>query len=211
MSALEFTLLLLTFLISLSIIWNSLRAGITPVPSSRKARQAILTAADLIPAGTIIELGSGWGNLALALAKKYPQRQVIGFEISLVPWLFSIVLKQLQGTKNLSLRKQNFNTCVLPPATLLICYLYPGGMKTLAKKLAREKPAVQMLISNTFALPGTEPLQVIRLDDLYRSPIYVYRFPKEGFSEVEKREVKITQSDNQATVEQFGGSADDTE
>lgn len=83
MSAFEFTTLTLTFLISLSLIWGSFRAGITPVPSNRKARQTILTAADQAPAGTIIEFGSGWGHLALALAKRYPDRQVVGYEISL--------------------------------------------------------------------------------------------------------------------------------
>lgn len=179
MSALEWTILTLTFGASLSLVWNSLRVGITPVPSSRKARQAILTAAELAPEGTIIELGSGWGNLALALAKKYPERQVIGYEISLIPWLVSTILKQLLGTQNLTLRKKNFYSCELPPAALLISYLYPGGMNKLAKKLIREKPAVQMLISNTFALPETELAKIIRLDDLYRSPIYVYSFPTE--------------------------------
>lgn len=176
MSLPEATILLLTFLISLSLVWGSLRAGITPVPSSRKARQAILSAADPTPPGVIVELGSGWGSLALALAKKYPQNQIVGYEISLVPWLVSLLLKQLYGADNLTLRRQNFFTTALPQSTLLVCYLYPGGMRKLADKLKQEQPDVQKLISNTFALPGHEPTQVIRLTDLYKSPIYVYHF-----------------------------------
>lgn len=178
MTAFEYTVLLLTFLICLSVIWSSLRAGITPVPSSRKARQKILLAADQAAHGTIIELGSGWGNLALALAKRYPDRQVIGYEISPIPRLISLLLKKLQGVSNLTLLSKNFLSSELPQASLLVCYLYPGGMEKLAEKLGRETSSAEMLISNTFALPGREPEQIIRLDDLYKSPIYIYRLKK---------------------------------
>ena len=175
MAAIELTILILVFLISLSLVWDSLRCGITPVPSTRKARQAILQATEGAPDGPIIELGSGWGTLALALAKKYPDRQIIGYEISLIPWLFSLLLKRLKRIDNLTLQRGNFLSTELPPAKLLVCYLYPKGMMKLAGKLKRERPRAEMLISNTFALPGTEPLQVLRLQDLYRSPVYVYK------------------------------------
>lgn len=179
MTPIEFTVLAITFMISLSIVWSSLRVGITPVPSSAKARQAILEASELASAELIIELGSGWGHLAVALAKKYPERQVIGYELSLIPWLVSLMQKKLRRATNLTLRRKNFLNIALPDSSLLICYLYPGGMKKLADKLRREKPGVEMLISNTFALPDAEPVQTIRLNDLYKSPIYVYRFEKE--------------------------------
>lgn len=182
LSMTEFTLLALTFLICLSIIWSSLRTGISPVPSSRKARQAILNTAQLAPEGVIIELGSGWGQLAFALATKYPQRDVIGYEISLIPWLVSLLLKKIYRLSNLSLRRGNFLHSELPNAALLVCYLYPGGMTKLARKL-QEKPSAQMLISNTFALPGQDPDRIVRLDDLYKSPIYVYRLNR---SDIEK-------------------------
>jgi len=183
MSNFEFSILFVTFIVSLSLIWGSLRSGITPVPSSRKAKQAILKAAAQAPAGTIIELGSGWGTLALALAAQHPDREVIGYEISLVPWLFSLMRKKIKRLSNLSLQKKNFLRHELPPASLLTCYLYPGGMEKLAEKIATERPAIEMLISNTFALPGMNPEQVIQLQDLYKSPIYVYRL---AGSDVEK-------------------------
>ena len=197
LSTIECIILGLTFLVCLSLIWSSLRAGITPVPSSRRARQVILSAAAQSPAGSIIELGSGWGQLALALAAQYPQRHVIGYEISLIPWLVSLLLKKLYRLPNLSLRRENFLRTKLPHAALLVCYLYPGGMTKLARKLGDE-PTADMLISNTFALPGQEPEQIIRLDDLYKSPIYVYCLQR---SDVEKRDVKVAEAEHQTTVE----------
>jgi len=175
MTAIELTIIAITFLLCISLLWDSLRSGITPVPSSRKACQAILRATEKVPAGPILELGSGWGTLAVALARKYPDRQIIGYEISLFPWLFSILLKHVKRIDNLTLKRGNFLNTELPPAKLLVCYLYPKGMLKLAEKLEREQPQAAMLISNTFALPGAEPVQVLRLQDLYRSPIYLYR------------------------------------
>jgi len=35
------------------------------------------------------------------------------------------------------------------------------------------------MISNTFALPENEPERVVRLNDLYKSPIYIYRLSQE--------------------------------
>lgn len=197
LSATEFIILALTFLVCLSIIWSSFRAGITPVPSSRKARQAILNAAAQSPPGSIIELGSGWGQLALALAAKYPQRHVIGYEISLIPWLVSLLLKKVYRLPNLSFRRENFLRAKLPHAALLVCYLYPGGMTKLARKLG-DGPTAEMLISNTFALPGQEPERIIRLDDLYKSPIYIYCLQR---SDLEKRDVEIAEAKHQTTVE----------
>lgn len=182
MSTIEFSILAFTFLICLSIVWHSLWAGITPVPSSGKARQAILSAAEQAPEGAIVELGSGWGQLALALATAYPRRQVIGYEISLVPWLVSLLLKKIYRAQNLKLLRKDFLRTELPQAALLICYLYPGGMAKLARKLKAE-PSAQMLISNTFALPGDTPMRTIRLNDLFKSPIYVYRLDR---SDIEK-------------------------
>ena len=174
MTFIETAILSITFLFCLSIVWSSLRTGISPVPSSKKARQAILELTEVVPAGPIIELGSGWGQLAVALANKYPDRQVIGYELSPLPWLFSVLLRKIKGADNLVLKRRNFSREQLPAAALLVCFLYPAGMARLARQLEQQKPQVEMLISNTFALPGHQPLQTQRLVDLYRSPIYLY-------------------------------------
>ena len=193
MSLLETTLLLATFITCLSIVYSSLRTGITPVPSSAKARHAILSAADRAPPGTIIELGSGWGTLALALAKRYPEQQVIGYELSPIPWLVSKLRQRLQRLSNLSLRRKNFLSNELPQATLLVCYLYPRAMELLADKLRQEQTKPQLLISNTFALPNSDPEQIIRLDDIYKSPIYLYRIGRPG-KEVVKANIATQKS-----------------
>ncbi len=148
------------------------------MPSSRKARRAMLAAVENSTQGPIVDLGSGWGTLVIACAKKYPHRQVIGYELSLVPWLVSLMLKYVSGLENLSLYRRDFLKADLSDARVIICYLFPRGMCSLQDKLERERGSVSLIVSNTFAMPSCQAEQVIQLDDFYRTPIYLYR-PRE--------------------------------
>jgi len=149
------------------------------MPSSSKAFNAILTLIDETGTGTIIDLGSGWGNFVLPLARRNPQRQVIGYELSLLPWLISTLLKNILLLKNLTLYRKNFYTVNLPPASVIVCYLYPQAMSKIQQKLQREQPKIDFLISNNFALPAYQANKVIQLDDFYKSPIYLYKITTE--------------------------------
>lgn len=160
---------------ALSVVYWSWKNGISPTPTSRKQLRAIL---ELIPRpahGIIIELGSGWGTLALALAGTFTNCTVIGIESSPIPYLASLVLRWMQRRPNLEFRRQDFLKNPLPESYLAVCYLYPGGMKKLQEKLLQESERCVWLISNTFALPQRRAFRVIHCDDIYRSPIYLYR------------------------------------
>ncbi|KYL32230.1 hypothetical protein A2I96_18185 [Pseudoalteromonas tetraodonis] len=50
----------LVLLIALSIVWSTLKTGISPMMSSSKARQAMLNAISMDEKGALIDLGSGW-------------------------------------------------------------------------------------------------------------------------------------------------------
>ena len=56
----------------------------------------------------IYELGSGWVGLAKALAQKFPDHQVIGIEISPIPWLYSRLMLAIKPQSNLSFHLGNF-------------------------------------------------------------------------------------------------------
>lgn len=150
--------------------------------SSGKASRTMIELVDECTVnGPIIDLGSGWGTLVIPLARKYPHQQVAGYELSLFPWLVSVLAKQVLGLNNLTLYRQDFIKADLSKASLLCCYLFPGGMTALAEKFERDKiissSHKMKIISNTFALSGVEPTKVVKLDDIYRTPIYVYSLP----------------------------------
>ncbi|MFT5707057.1 MAG: hypothetical protein ACI9ES_001346 [Oceanospirillaceae bacterium] len=169
-------LLVLVILIVLSIVWSTLITGISPMMSSSKACQTMLAEIDSHEKGPVIDLGSGWGTLVIAVAKKHPNKQVIGYELSWLPWLVSIILKYSLRLDNLTLYRKDFKNAELSSASTLVCYLFPGGMVALQEKLAHEVFNKVTIVSNTFALPLCQPTRVIRLRDFYQTPIYVYHW-----------------------------------
>jgi 16S rRNA A1518/A1519 N6-dimethyltransferase RsmA/KsgA/DIM1 with predicted DNA glycosylase/AP lyase activity len=167
-------------LIGGSIVWSTLALGISPMPSSKKARKAMLQLVHETEMetgnGAIFELGSGWGNLLIPLAEAYPQRRIVGYELSFIPWLTTVVLKKILGLTNIQVLRQNFLHADLNSASIILCYLFPGGMQGIQNKLDSKTGKLEYLISNNFSLPSHKPSKIIELNDLYKSPIYSYKF-----------------------------------
>lgn len=159
----------------LSVVYHTLKTGISPLPSSRRARQVMLSEIPEGFSGRIVEAGSGWGSLAVPLARRFPEAAVIGYELSPVP-LFCSRLRRLGRCPNLRLIRADFLAVSLAEADLVVCYLFPGAMRTLDEKLRRELRPGARVFSNTFALPGWKPVRVHRLPDIYATPIYIYEF-----------------------------------
>ncbi|MBA6356642.1 methyltransferase [Colwellia sp. BRX8-3] len=170
-------LLVIVILIVLSIVWSTLKTGISPMMSSSKACKTMLAEIDTYEKGPLIDLGSGWGTLVIAVAQKHPNQQVIGYELSWFPWLVSKILKHSLRLDNLTLFRKDFKNADLSTASTLVCYLFPEGMVALQEKLVDEVFNKVTIVSNTFALPLCQPTRVIKLRDFYQTPIYVYHWP----------------------------------
>jgi trans-aconitate methyltransferase len=164
----------------LLIVVYTVITGLTPVPTSRAARSALLAVLPPESSGTIVELGSGWGGLGLALAERYPVCRVYGYELSPLPWLISRVRQALARRPNLALRRQDFFQVSLAHASLAICFLFPGGMERLKSKVQAELAPGALVVSNTHPIPGWEPAQIVHVRDQYASRIYVYQMADDG-------------------------------
>jgi hypothetical protein len=169
--------LVLTAAAAVLIVAYSLRVGITPMPSSGAARQRIL---ELIPAdlgGTILELGAGWGGLAVALSRCFPAAQIVAYELSPVPWLVARLRVAVGRHRNLSVRRCDFLRVSLAEADAVVCYLYPGAMEALAKKLSQELRPGTPVVTHAFRLPGWTPEREVAVPELWRSTTFLYRSP----------------------------------
>jgi len=130
----------------------------------------------------IIDAGSGWGGPAVEIARRLPHVQIVGYENSPVPFLFSLLRKRIAGAgklENLTFRRKDFRRADLYRADILVCYLYPGGMEEISSMLeiGREKQtrkAPPVVISNTFSLPGESPQRVVGAGKAIGAPVYVY-------------------------------------
>ena len=194
MPVLELILFVIIILVGLSIVWSTLTLGISPMPSSKQARQAMLLLFDEVSSkealkestatqikkevGPIYELGSGWGSLLIPLAKQYPQRKIVAYELSIMPWLTTIIRVKVLGLKNVTVYRQNFLNADLTEAAVILCYLFPQGMNALEAKikLSGEGARPEYLISNNFSLVSHKAIKTIQLNDLYQSPVYLYQF-----------------------------------
>lgn len=158
----------------LSVVWWSLKNGISPMPTTEKVKRKVLDSIPPETHGIIYDLGSGWGNVAIHLAHRFPQCQVIGYESSPVPYLFSKFWAFLDRSPNLRIYRKNFFSEDLSDATLIYCYLYPAAMDKLSLKFAKELKPGTMIFSNTFALSGWESLHVVNIADIYNTRVYMY-------------------------------------
>ena len=146
------------------------------MPSSCKVKSEILRLLKKHKSGNIIyELGSGWGTLVFPISNSDPEYQVIGIEYSLIPYLFSQLFKRITQNKQSQIQHKNFFDASLKEADVVICYLCTGLMAKLKKKFEQELKEGAVVISSTFAVPEWEPVEIVTVDDWYRSKLYVYR------------------------------------
>lgn len=159
-----------------SILWSTLRTGMPPMPSVGRAPKAMLSLVETPPEGAIVDMGSGWGTLAVRLARRFPRTPVIGYEVSFFPWLVSVLLARLMRLDNLRFHRRDFRKADLEGVEVLLCYLMPEGMQAVQQRLERDPGSVRWVISHCFALRGREPETVRELPDLYATPVYRYRY-----------------------------------
>lgn len=135
------------------ILGGTVVTRVAPMPTSDQARAAMLKmTADLHPA-RIYELDVGWGGLAQALARQFPETRVIAIEMSPLRWAVCRLRAALFGPENLEEWGDVLKTD-LSDGVLIACFLCPALMTPLDPKFRSGLKPGAHVISNTFALPG---------------------------------------------------------
>lgn len=165
---------LLAFLLLWLVYWSAARSQVPLNLSSRKAWAAVER---YLPASaSLADLGSGSGGMLLWLAKNRADGDYHGFENAPLPFALSWMRGRLAGSA-CKIRMQSFWTVNLKPFDVVYAYLSPVPMPALWQKICREMRSGSLFVSNSFAVPGVEPDEVLELDDLHRSHLYLYRMP----------------------------------
>ncbi len=157
------------------IIYDSLKLGISPTPTSGKVKKVMLTNLPPLSNIKILELGAGWGSLAFPLAKKYSTCEIHAYEFALIPWVALVIRSFFQKRKNLLLKRKNFFDDSFEKASVVICYLYPKAMQKLKEKFIKELAPNTLILTNTFALDGWEALNIYEVKDIYHTKVYRYQ------------------------------------
>ena len=154
----------------------ALVTGAPPMPSPWVTVEPILAS---IPEGTrgrALELGSGWGQLALAMARRHPGLVVEGVELSPVPYLFSRALALLCPLPNLHFKFGNFHNLDMADSRVVVCFLSPGNLGRMVSTLEASLPRGCLVFSNTFNVPVWKPSSEL-VEGGY--PVYTYTMPPE--------------------------------
>lgn len=168
---------LAAFALLLLVYWSVARTRVPLYLSSRKAWQAV--AERLPPAAMVVDLGSGLGGLLSFLAQQRPDGRYVGMEIAPLPFLVSW-LRMRMSKRRCEVRWSSLWRTDLQPFDVVYAYLSPVPMADLWRKIQHEMRPGTLFISNTFQVPGVEPSEVVELDDLHQSRLYLYRLGVEG-------------------------------
>lgn len=125
---------------------------------------------------SIIDLGSGRGELARNLAKKIPSATVKGVELARIPYFQAALAQRILGPKNLSYERGDFWRFDCSKADAIILYLAPLTVQRMGEKLRRELRPGSLVVSHTFPLLGTwTPIEVLNFRSPFKETVYVYR------------------------------------
>ena len=174
---LAISILVLEVGVIVHLLVYTLISGISPVPTTPRVKAKMLEAVPERFEGTILDLGSGWGNLAFAFARRYPRSLVIGYELSPIPWWFCQVRQWFKPQPNLLFQRKDYRKLSFDQANLIVCYLFARGMRELKPKFENELSAGCMIISNTFTVPEWEPDRIYTAKDQYETRVFVYQMP----------------------------------
>jgi SAM-dependent methyltransferase len=104
---------------------------------------------------TIVDLGSGSGQLSRAIALALPEAHVIGIELSPIPWLRSVLRQKLLGPANLEYKRVDFWTYDVSHTDALVNYLMESLMERVSEKLRRELKPGALVVASKFKLRGS--------------------------------------------------------
>lgn len=163
----------------LSMEYYARKARVSASPSVPWMRRAVIARLKAELEGKdrpiVLELGSGFGTLALAAARECPQARIIGYEISPVPLFFSRLRALLGGHKNLKFVSADLYKEDFSKADAVLAYLTFTLMERLRPKLEAELKPGAVVICNTFPVPGWTPAREETIQDfVYKLKVFTY-------------------------------------
>jgi len=145
------------------------------VPLYLSSQQAWHAVADVIPAhASLVDLGSGLGGMLAFLSRQRPEGRYVGVETAPLPFLLGWLRARISGGRY-TVRWNSLWKVDLRLFDVVYAYLSPVPMAALWLKAQAEMRPGTLFISNTFAVPGVEPSEVLQLNDLHQSSLYLYR------------------------------------
>lgn len=144
------------------------------VPVFKRDIPRIIKLAEITANDVVYDLGCGDGRVLIALANTTPAKRLVGFEISVLPYLWAkarVFFLGLSGRVEIVF--SDFLKHDLGQASVIFCFLTPMAMKKLAPKFSSELHSGSRILSYSFSLPD-RPKEVADKPEPNRMTIYKY-------------------------------------
>lgn len=168
-------LIMALVLIYIGYMMVSFKNFIPFVPTQKKIAKLMAEKAALKPGEKACDLGSGTGNLVLALARMYPGNEITGFEIAPVLIFVSRLKLFFYFLKNKKIKivKQDLFTVDLSQFDAVMFFLLPKAIEKLMPALDKMKIGSR-IISKTFPLLNADKWQEEPMHLSERNSIFIY-------------------------------------
>ena len=165
---------LAAFLILLLLYSNSITKG---VPLYLSGRASLVRIQNRLSndksAIRFVDLGCGLGSAVCFLSKVLRDHTFVGVENA--PLVYVIAKVRSLFYSNLSVRFGSIWQIHWGDYDVVYCFLSPVPMPDVWKKARAEMKPGSLLISNTFAIPGVSPHEVIEMDDWRGSRLFIWK------------------------------------
>lgn len=166
-----YALLLLGFLLLGSFAYAA-SAGAPWVPTRKTDVERVARLLDLKKGERAVELGCGNGRVSRDLAKRAPEAEVFGVELSLLQYLVAVLQGRLTGSRA-RFRFQNAFKHDLTGYDAVHLFLMPETYEKIQPKLERELKPGARVVSYVWPIPGWEPVKVDKKEGALDLFLYV--------------------------------------
>ena len=159
-----------------------------PLPTHPRTRRRMIEAIrKLRPAGAtgglIIDPGCGFGGLVLALARAFPEAEVVGIDLQPLPLLVAQLRAKLLGFRNVTFRRGDLFKEDYRGVQVIACFLWGNVMEQLYAKWNAELQDGCVVVSNVHPMPHWLPIEVMSVTEwalvtFVTRAIYAYRLPE---------------------------------
>lgn len=148
----------LAFLIFILLMFIPWKFGAPFQSSSKKRIKKIIKIADIKKSEKAVDIGSGTGEIVIALAKNKNISEVHGFEINpLLAYISKLKIKKLGLENKAFIHRKNFWKTDLSKYDIITIFQINYVMPKLAKKIKSEAKKSVKIISNTWRFPNWKP------------------------------------------------------
>ncbi len=154
-------------------------------PTPREAYPTILAEIPTASPVTLVDIGSGFGDLIIFLAKQRPQSHFVGIELGPLPWLISNLRAKLLRLPNVSFKYQDMWKLPLSEFDIVYTFLSPAAMERVWDKVTKEMRPNTTFITNSFPVPYPAD-ETIQVHDQRRSKLYLHRITEKSLKQLRR-------------------------